>query len=110
MLYLEDVPVNVSINEAVVLAKRYSTEDSKGYINEILGNIEIGENSTIGAGSVVIKNVPDNCTVVGIPGRIVKHRICVQGELQHNKIPDPISNEINHIKHEIKEIKQKLSD
>ena len=39
MLYLEDVPVNVSINEAVVLAKRYSTEDSKGYINAILGNI-----------------------------------------------------------------------
>ncbi len=39
MLHMEDVPVNVSINEAVVLAKRYSTEDSKGYINAILGNI-----------------------------------------------------------------------
>ena len=76
---------------------------------KILGNIEIGENSTIGAGSVVIKNVPDNCTVVGIPGRIVKQRKCVQGQLQHNRIPDPISNEISHIKHEIKEIKQKLS-
>jgi len=76
---------------------------------KILGNIEIGDNSSIGAGSVVIKNVPENCTVVGIPGRIVKQRKCVQGQLQHNKIPDPISNEIAHLKHEIKEIKQKLS-
>ena len=38
-----DVPLNVSISEAVILAKRYSTEESKGYINAILGRIEPGE-------------------------------------------------------------------
>jgi N utilization substance protein B len=38
-----DVPLNVSISEAVILAKRYSSEESKGYINAILGKIEPGE-------------------------------------------------------------------
>ncbi len=77
---------------------------------KILGNITIGNNSRIGASSVVIKDVPENCTVVGIPGRIVKERKCIQGQLQHNKIPDPISNEIKHLKQEIKELKQKLKN
>lgn len=40
---------------------------------KILGNITIGENSKIGAGSVVLTDIPPNCTVVGIPGRIIKH-------------------------------------
>lgn len=40
--YCEDVPVSVSISEAVVLAKKYSTEESKSYINAILGRIESG--------------------------------------------------------------------
>ena len=75
---------------------------------KILGNIEIGDHSIIGAGSVVVKNVPENCTVVGIPGRIVKQRKCIQGQLQHDKIPDPISKEIAQLKHEIKELKNKL--
>lgn len=39
MLHIEDVPVNVSISEAVVLAKRYSSEESKGYINAVLGKV-----------------------------------------------------------------------
>lgn len=38
----------------------------------MLGSFTIGENSKIGAGSVVLKEVPPNCTVVGVPGRIVK--------------------------------------
>ena len=39
MLHIEDVPVNVSRSEAVVLAKRYSSEESKGYINAVLGKV-----------------------------------------------------------------------
>lgn len=39
---------------------------------KIIGNVEIGNNSIVGANSVVLKDVPDNCTVVGIPGRIVR--------------------------------------
>ena len=39
---------------------------------KIIGSFTVGENSKIGAGSVVIEEVPPNCTVVGVPGRIVK--------------------------------------
>lgn len=39
---------------------------------KVLGNVTIGKNSIIGASSVVLKDVPENCTVIGIPGRIVK--------------------------------------
>ena len=38
----------------------------------VLGDITIGDNVKIGAGSVVVKDVPPNCTVVGVPGRVVK--------------------------------------
>ena len=74
---------------------------------KILGNIEIGENVRIGAGSVVIDNVPENSTVVGIPGRIT-HRgfIDDDGNLMHNRIPDPITCELNKIKAEIEILKE----
>lgn len=75
---------------------------------KVLGNITIGENSNIGAGSVVIDDVPEHSTVVGVPGRIVQQRICVQGELLHNRIPDPITCQLNRMKYEIQEIKEKL--
>ena len=39
---------------------------------KVIGNVTIGNNSIIGASSVVLKSVPDNCTVIGIPGRIVR--------------------------------------
>ena len=39
MLYMEDVPINVSISEAVILTKKYSSEESKGYVNAILGKV-----------------------------------------------------------------------
>ncbi len=76
---------------------------------KILGNITIGDYSLIGAGSVVIDNVGEHCTVVGIPGRIVKQKQYIQGQLQHNRIPDPISCELNRLKYELKELKENLS-
>jgi serine O-acetyltransferase len=42
---------------------------------KVLGNIEIGDNVRIGAGAVVLRDVPPNCTVVGVPGRIVRRRV-----------------------------------
>ena len=39
MLYMEDIPVSVSVNEAVILTKKYSSEESKGYVNAILGKV-----------------------------------------------------------------------
>ena len=75
---------------------------------KVLGNITIGENSNIGAGSVVIEDVPPHSTVVGIPGRIVQQRVFVQGQLLHNRIPDPISCELNRLKYEVQDLKEKL--
>ena len=76
---------------------------------KVLGNITVGDYSSIGAGSVVIDNVPEHCTVVGIPGRIVKQKKYIQGQLQHNRIPDPISCELNRLKYELIELKEKIN-
>ena len=54
---------------------------------KILGNITIGQNSKVGANSVVIKDVPSNSTAIGIPARIIKKGRC-GNPLSHNKLPD----------------------
>jgi serine O-acetyltransferase len=56
---------------------------------KVLGNIEIGSNCRIGAGSVVLKAVPPDCTVVGIPGRIVHRHGVKVSALDHSQTPDP---------------------
>lgn len=77
---------------------------------KVLGNITIGDNVRIGAGSVVIDDVPEHSTVVGIPGRVV-HRAVIdkQGNLMHNRIPDPVKCEINKLKAEVEILKEKLN-
>lgn len=110
---------DVLIYQAVTLGgtgkevgKRHPTVENEVTIGAgaaVLGNIKIGANSLIGAGSVVIDDVPENSTVVGIPGRVVQQKIFVQGQLQHNRIPDPIACQLNRLNYEIKEIKEKLS-
>ncbi len=77
---------------------------------KVLGNIEIGDYSTIGAGSVVIQDVAEHCTVVGIPGRIVKQKQFIEGQLHHNRIPDPVSCELNRLKYEVKLLQEKLNN
>lgn len=76
--------------------------------SKVLGNIVIGENVRIGAGSVVIEDVPKHSTVVGIPARVVAQRVECEGQLQHNRIPDPIKCELNRLKYEIIELKEEL--
>ena len=63
---------------------------------KVLGSFTIGDNCKIGAGSVVLEEVPPNCTVVGIPGRIVKRMKMdnPQNLLDHDNLPDPIQDEI----------------
>lgn len=66
---------------------------------KVLGSFTIGENSKIGAGSVVLKEVPPNCTVVGVPGRVVKmgdQRI-PRMDMDQIHLPDPISNDIREL-------------
>ena len=76
---------------------------------KVLGNITIGNNVRIGAGSVVINDVPDNSTVVGIPGRVVHQTYTASdGTLMHNRIPDPVTCELNRLKYEVQELKEKI--
>lgn len=78
---------------------------------KVLGNIKIGAYSKIGAGSVVVDNVPEHSTVVGIPGRVVVQKIYDEnGDLMHNRIPDPISCELNRLKYEVKELQEKINN
>ena len=76
---------------------------------KILGNITIGDNTRIGAGSVVVDDVPEHCTVVGVPGRVVQQKFMnPDGVLMHNRIPDPVKCDINRLKYEVQELKEKL--
>lgn len=77
---------------------------------KVLGNILIGSGCRIGAGSVVIESVPEFSTVVGIPGRIVHQKIMIDGQLQHNRIPDPITCELRRLKYELIDIKNELEE
>ncbi len=77
----------------------------------VLGNINIGNNVRIGAGSVVLKDIPDDSTVVGIPGEIVKHKgVSIKNELQHDDLPDPISDELTELRKEIAELKKQIAE
>jgi len=75
--------------------KRHPTIKSNVVIGsgaKVLGNITIGEHSKIGANSVVVKNVHDHCTAVGVPARVIKRKETTC-QLDHNELPD-ISKEM----------------
>lgn len=55
---------------------------------KVLGNISIGNQVRIGAGSVVLRDVPSHCTVVGIPGRIIRQEGIKSEDQDHNRFPD----------------------
>jgi serine O-acetyltransferase len=76
----------------------------------VLGNIAIGDHVRIGAGSVVVKPVPDNSTVVGIPGRVVRMRSETNEELEHGKLPDPEGQAIEDLNRRIDGLEKQLRD
>ena len=70
--------------------KRHPTIKNSAVIGagaKVLGNITIGENAKVGANSVVVKDVPTDCTAIGIPARVIK-RGYDKSPLSHDKIPD----------------------
>ena len=84
---------------------------------KILGPVKVGDNCKIGANSVVIKNVPPNSTVVGIPGKVVKREgiTPTKVDLEHGKLPDPVMESLKQILEivhdlelEVKTIKKRL--
>ncbi len=77
---------------------------------KVLGDIIIADYVRIGAGSVVIEDVPSHSTVVGVPGRIVQRAtVDEDGNLMHNKIPDPVTADIEDLKRQIEELKNKIN-
>jgi serine O-acetyltransferase len=75
---------------------------------KVLGNIIVGDNSYIGANAVVIKDVPPNSTVVGIPGRITKQDgKKMDVSLDHVHVLDPIMQSIEELEKRIKDLEKK---
>ncbi|SDC52814.1 serine O-acetyltransferase [Pelagirhabdus alkalitolerans] len=76
---------------------------------KVLGSITVGEASKVGAGSVVLEDVPDYSTVVGIPGHIViQNGKKVKKDFDHNQLPDPVDDAIEQLQSEIRELKEEL--
>jgi serine O-acetyltransferase len=76
----------------------------------ILGPVEIGDNSRIGAGSVVVKSVPPGSTVVGVPGRVVKINGQPQPiDLHHERIPDPLAQVMEALLQRIEALEEKVT-
>jgi len=69
---------------------------------KVIGGIEIGENARIGAGSVVVTNVPPNATVVGVPGHIVAFHDDSNGAIQ--RLPDPEWERLNELERKVQEL------
>jgi serine O-acetyltransferase len=117
-----EIGEDVTIYQGVTLGgtgkergKRHPTIEDNVVIGagaKILGNITIGAGSRIGSGSVVIHPVPENSTVVGIPGRVVRR----EGErvhsvsLDHTDLPDPVIDSIETLQKRIEKLEHELHD
>ncbi|HWO54971.1 serine O-acetyltransferase [Paenibacillus sp. FSL M7-1455] len=76
---------------------------------KVLGSFKVGDQSNIGANSVVLKEVPPNSTVVGIPGRIVKQDGRRVDRLSH-QLPDPIVDSLRSMQQEIDRLRSELEN
>ena len=113
---------NVTLYQGVTLGgtgkehgKRHPTLEDNVMVScgaRVLGSFTVGENSKIGAGSVVLNEVPPNCTVVGVPGRIVKRdNVAIPKDtLDQVHLPDPVMDDINRLTNENKQLKARLDE
>ncbi|TDQ34688.1 serine O-acetyltransferase [Aureibacillus halotolerans] len=112
---------NVTIFQGVTLGgtgkekgKRHPTIESNVLIAagaKVLGSITVREHAKIGAGSVVLRDVPENSTVVGIPGRIVvQDGVRLSNQLDHSNLPDPVLEKFKQLEKEIRELKEELHE
>jgi serine O-acetyltransferase len=91
--------------------KRHPTIDDNVVVGDgakILGNITVGKNCRIGAGSVVLRNVPENSTVVGVPGHIIFHegkRVVITDPKQIN---DPLSEALAAVATEVNKLRERV--
>jgi serine O-acetyltransferase len=80
---------------------------------KVLGNILVGSNVNIGANAVVLRDVPEYSTVVGVPGRIARkkgERIPGGINLDHSSLPDPLQQALEKLQHEIDHIEAEIED
>ncbi|MEH7389313.1 serine O-acetyltransferase [Bacillus sp. JJ1474] len=112
---------NVTIFQGVTLGgtgkekgKRHPTIKDNALIAtgaKVLGSITIGENSKVGAGSVVLHEVPPNSTVVGIPGKVkIQDGVRIKKDLNHSDLPDPIADRFKELEKEIAQLSNELED
>ena len=111
---------NVTLYQGVTLGgtgkehgKRHPTIGNNVMISagaKVLGSFKIGDNSKIGAGSVVLNEVPPGSTVVGVPGRVVKRKKqCLpQEEMDHTNLPDPVKEDIANLQKANSELTNRL--
>ena len=116
-----EIGKNVTIYQGVTLGgtswkkeKRHPTIEDNVVIGAgaiLLGPITIGNNSRVGASSVVVHDVPPHSTVVGVPGKVVAHPGNVVGDhydLLHGELPDPEWTAIQNIRSELLGVEDKL--
>lgn len=113
---------NVTLYQGVTLGgtgkehgKRHPTLENNVMVSagaKVLGSFTIGENSKIGAGSVVLEEVPPNSTVVGVPGRVVKRGdvYMPREDLNQVDLPDPVREDIQNLRHANAELINRLLD
>ena len=113
---------NVTLYQGVTLGgtgkeqgKRHPTIGNNVMISagaKVLGSFKIGDNSKIGAGSVVLEEVPPNSTVVGVPGRVVKRNniSLPQEEMDQVHLPDPVKEDIAQLRESNDRLKNRLME
>ncbi len=113
---------NVTLYQGVTLGgtgkehgKRHPTVGNNVMISagaKVLGSFRIGDNSKIGAGSVVLSEVPPNSTVVGVPGRVVKRNNMAlpQETMNQTDLPDPVREDIANLQMANSQLTNRLLD
>ena len=77
----------------------------------ILGPITVGANARVGSGAVVVKSVPQDATVVGVPGRVVRGDHPVEGppgKLDHGRLPDPVVQALSATATRVEELEERI--
>lgn len=125
-----EIGENVTLYHGVTLGgtswrkeKRHPTIGNNVVIGagaKVLGPFKVGDNSKIGAGSVVVHEVPPNSVVVGVPGRVTYRdgkKVGVDVDLEHGDLPDPVAKavecileRVRHLEHEVASLKEQQGD